>query len=276
MVAIPQNTNTTLHVIEHGEVAQVTRPYLGMSSLGHSCPRYLWYAFRWCYTEYHTPRKLRLFNRGHREEPAMIEQLNRKGIRFWGAQTEFTCAHGHCLGHCDGFCDKVIEAPKTVHLAEFKTISDTYMKKLKKDGVKLYSPAYYGQTQIYMKHANLTRCLFMAVNKNDDEYYIERIRYDENYAANLERKAENIILSEGPPPKQFESTWFECKWCAAKDICHNGMEVDHNCRTCQYCDLCPDGKWECSHIGLQITTSMQRLEHKCYERLHTIPEGASF
>lgn len=270
MVEIPDNTNTTLYMLENGEIAQQTRPYLGMSMLGHSCARYLWYTFRWCYTESHTPRKLRLFNRGHREEPAMIEQLQKIGIRIWGQQEEMITGHGHIKGHCDGICDRVIEAPKAHHLLEFKTVNDAGMKSMRKNGIKMHSAVYYAQVQMYMKHLNLTRCLFMAVNKNDDSYYIERIKYNENIATNIEKRAENIILSEGPPKKEFDSTWYECKWCSARGICFLDEDISESCRSCQHCDLCPKGRWECSKHTFPLTTNQQRLKLNCYERLDTI------
>ena len=55
--------------IESGEIEQTNRVYLGMSQMGHSCSRYLWYYFRWATVQKHTPRKLRIFSRGNHEEP---------------------------------------------------------------------------------------------------------------------------------------------------------------------------------------------------------------
>src|SRR5688572_4793950 len=63
------------------------RWHLGASIIGHECSRYLWFSFRWCARDEgeatkrdanshaNLGRKLRLFNRGHREEARFIEYL---------------------------------------------------------------------------------------------------------------------------------------------------------------------------------------------------------
>ena len=49
--------------------------HLGASILGRDCPREIWYSFRWVHREKHEPRMLRLFIRGHLEEPRFIALL---------------------------------------------------------------------------------------------------------------------------------------------------------------------------------------------------------
>ncbi|MCP4552487.1 MAG: oxidoreductase [Bacteroidetes bacterium] len=259
---------TTLQTIaDVGQQTTEHRPYLGMSQIGHSCERYLWYSFRWCYQEILSARILRLFERGHREEPAVIKALESAGIRVWGDQTEISTCHGHCKGHNDGICLGVIEAPKTEHLLEIKTMSDKYFKEMKKSGLKVSKPIYYAQMQMYMKHLKLKRGLFISVNKNDDDLYIERVYPDNELVKELERKAESIIFSELPPKKKYISTWYECKYCSAKNICHNGEYVEITCRTCECADLLPDGEWECAHHGISLSTGQQRLACSKYSIL---------
>ncbi len=258
---------TTLQRIEDtGSVVQLHRPYLGMSGLGHSCSRYLWYTFRWCYTTTHNARIVRLFGRGDREEPAIIKVLESVGVHVYGDQTEMSIIHGHCRGHVDGIAIGVIEAPKTEHIAEFKTMADKYFKELKKSKLKLSKPVYYAQLQMYMKHLKKKRGLFVSVNKNDDDMYIERVYPDPDKVDQLERIAEDVILSEAPPTKQFKPTWYECKWCDAKEICHQGIAVNINCRTCEYADIVPNG-WECSKHKIPLATGQQRLGCKAHDLL---------
>lgn len=247
---------------------QEPRPYLGASSLGHSCERYLWYAFRWCFQEDISERQARLFGRGHREEPIIIEMLQKVGIQFWGDQDEIVFAHGHAKGHRDGCCLGVLEAPKTPHLAEFKTMNDANFKEVIKSGVQVSKPSYYAQCQIYMQHFQLTRTLFVAINKNTDAAYFERLRIDHKFADSLERKAENIVLSELPPSKRFDPTWFECRWCSANKICHGSELVLQNCRTCQFIDIYPKGQWKCQkYDDLVLATDQQRLGCDKYKLL---------
>jgi len=274
MVALSElKKKTTLQAIEELSEKQELRPYLGASALGHSCERFLWYAFRWCYEEEISARIMRLFNRGHREEPEIVKTLAKVGITCYDDQAEVIFCHGHAKGHCDGKSIGIIEAPKTPHLNEYKTMSDKYFKDVCKVGVKASKPVYYAQMQIYMKYLKLTRALFIAVNKNDDSMYIERVHYDAEAAKELERKAENIVLSEEPPKKKFKPTWYACKFCSAKSICHGGGKIHKSCRTCVNCDIEPNGKWRCSALDLELSTSQQRLGCKKYEILECLNNG---
>jgi len=185
--------------------------------------------------------------------------LKSAGVDCWGDQESITGVHGHFLGHIDGKCRGVQEDVYETHLLEIKTMSDKNFKDINKKKLKQSKPVYFAQTQIYMKKLKLNKCLFIAVNKNDDSLYIEIINFDEGFADDLERKAEIIILSDAPPKKEYKPTWYECKWCSAKEICHKDMRVEVNCRTCTSCDILPEGKWECSKHGIPLTTEQQRV-----------------
>lgn len=266
MVKLSDKIKTTQSEIHKLTYIEHHRPYLGISIIGHSCMRYLWYSFRWCYPPaVLNSRKRRLFDRGHREEPVLIDVLQQVGITILSTQEECTAVHGHVKGHNDGLAIGVIEAPKTEHILEFKTMNDASFKTTCKTGVKQSKPVYYAQTQLYMKYFNKTRALFIAVNKNDDSLYIERIKYNKHDADNYAERAENIVLSEKPPERKFASSWYECKWCDAKEICHGNKEIETTCRSCKYCDILPQGKWECSLHDISLSTSQQRLACKKYE-----------
>ncbi len=266
MAKIPQNINT-ISKINKGTVKVELRPYLGMSQLGHSCSRYLWYSFRWCFKEELSARIIRLFNRGHREEPEVWKMLESVGVKCYGDQEEAEDIHGHCKGHIDGKCIGVIEAPKTEHLLEIKTMSDKYFKDVVKQGVKASKPIYYAQCQLYMKKFKLTRTLFVAVNKNDDSVYIERLKNVGFVADELLKKGESIILSEEPPVKMYKPTWWECRFCNANNICHNNAKPEVNCRTCDYLDLELKGEWSCNKHEKSRTTSQQRIPCDMYKKL---------
>ncbi len=258
---------TTLHKLNSPMIHQDSRPYLGASGLGHSCERFLWYNFRWCFNAEITSRLQRLFTRGHLEEPKIITELNKIGIITYGDQREFTTGNGHIKGHCDGFALRVPEAPKTEHLLEFKTVGSKSFAKLKKEGLKLYSKVYWAQVHIYMGEFDTTRCLHISVNKDNDDMYIERIYYDKEHHIALMKKGLNILFSEMPPPKEFGPTWYECKWCNAKDICHGSSAVQKTCRTCVHATILDKGKWGCILHDLILATDQQRLACKKYEQI---------
>jgi hypothetical protein len=270
MVILSQFKNKTLELLEGEPVESVHRPYLGMSKINHSCTRYLWYSFRWCYSNSFGGRQRRLFARGHREEPEIVKELEKIGIRCYDDQAGIVLAHGHGKGHIDGKCIGVPEAPLTEHLSEFKTMNDKNFKLMKKDHLEKSKPVYYGQCQIYMRKMKLTRTLFIAVNKNTDEMYIERVKLDKGFADDLERRAEFIVLSEDPPAKEFKPTWYECKWCDANSICHGKTQVQKNCRTCENVVLEQEGKWSCLAHVIMLSTEQQRNPCKFYSMLHCL------
>lgn len=253
---------TTLDLLESIEYPQTIRTYLGMSELGHPCNRYLWYRFRWCFFDKVSARMERLFDRGKREEAVVIENLRRIGYTVEGEQDEFVHAFGHCKGHWDGKVLGVIEAPKSWHVLEIKTMNDKYFKQLTKSNVKVAKPIYYGQSQLYMRKSGLKRTLFIAVNKNDDSTYVERIRIDEAYADDLLHKALEIILAPIPPIKVYKPTWYECKWCPAAQVCHYNANPPVTCRTCVASNPDNKGQWLCNETVL--TKQMQLNACKDY------------
>lgn len=252
MVQIAGFKKTTLSLLDAPVNVFERRPYLGMSEIGHSCTRFLWYRFRWAFTDEPSTRVRRLFNRGHREEPAIISELEKINYKVSELQKQFTYCYGHVQGHWDGKVENVVEAPKTAHVLEIKTMNDKAFKDVIKKGVKQSKPVYYAQAQLYMGHSKLKRCLFIAVNKNDDSYYIERIKADKTQLFLLNKRAMGVVLAELPPLRPFTSTWYECKWCSAYDICHKGAAPDVSCRMCIEAAPNNTGGWDCGSKELSI------------------------
>lgn len=263
---------TTKHLLDGGEVVEPQRPYLGMSGLGHFCSRYLWYGFRFTYKSSKTKRIIRLLKRGHREEEVLIGYLREVGIEVTNAQAEMVAGFGHIKGHNDGVAKGMPEAKKNPHVLEIKAIADTYFKALQKKGsIKKYSYVYYAQATLYMHHLKMNRCLFIVVNKNTDEIYIERIEYDPGEAEDLLRKGESILMAQVPPerPPHASQTYFECKWCDAKDVCYGKKPMEKSCRSCTHVDLEHEGKWSCglnpSEDQPIIPLEVQRVGCKHYQ-----------
>ena len=243
------------------------RPYLGCSQIGHHCNRYLWLSFRWCFKQEIPARLKRLFLRGHREEPEIVKELAQIGAYCYADQQEIVMVHGHMKGHTDGSCIGVIEAPKTEHLAEYKTASDKKFKEMVKLGVEKANPTYWGQLHIYMRKLGLTRALFIVVNKNNDEYHVERVTLNPAFADSLERKGFSIIVAEQPPAitSPCSKTYYLCKgrgtknWCDAYNVCHGITEPLPTCRTCIHIEIQDNGMWACDFHGIALSTGQQRL-----------------
>lgn len=244
------------------------RSHLGASLIGRKCTRELWYAFRWAKSVIHMGRIVRLFNRGHAEEPRFVALLLMIGCQVWqyddkGKQFKISDVYGHFGGSLDGVATGIPDIPiGEPCLTEFKTHSEKSFIKLRVDGVKIAKPEHYVQMQTYMHKMDLKYALYMAVNKNDDELYAEIIYYDQDVGPQHIRRAYHIV-SEVEAPKRISTNpaWFECKFCDYKGICHGKDIPAQNCRTCMYSTPLIDGskQWHCRLHLKDLDTNAQML-----------------
>ncbi len=210
--------------------AEPTRGYLGASSIGHHCERYLWYRFRYCCKPEFSGRMRRLFVTGDLEESRFRDDLIDIGCTVYtlgdsGDQYEVSALGGHFSGHMDGCALGIPEAPKTWHVLEFKTHNAKSFTKLKKEGVEKSKPQHYAQCQIYMHLTGMTRCLYLAKNKDTDELYSERSEYDKVLSESYIARARGIITNATPPSGISErSDYYQCKRCDARAICFGIQE----------------------------------------------------
>lgn len=229
------------------------RSHLGASQIGKPCSRELWYGFRWVKAPVFEGQILRLFNRGHLEEARMVAALLTIGCEVWqfdaeGKQFRITDHGSHFGSAIDGVVKGIPEMPNTPLLVEFKTHNEKSFTYLKANGLQGAKPEHYIQMQQYMGDYKLSHGLYIACNKNTDELYAEIIEFDKtNYEVYRER-AHQIIFTNRAPQRVNESpAWWQCKFCDFKDICHGTAVPEQNCRTCQYSDPRPDGKWYCKN-----------------------------
>lgn len=234
--------------MEMGDVLQEFRPYIGMSSLNGKCMRRTWYNFRWSCDRYVSKRVDRIFKRGDLEEARVIKDLREAGVKVTSCledQIELTDDTGHIKGHPDGVADNVPTAEKTTHLLEIKTMKHSLYTAYLKNGLEKSNPSYWGQIHTYMGELGLKRGLFIVTNKDNEERDYNRIKYDESVHKECMSNGLNILMSEFPPKKIGEVTWYECKMCACKGICHRGEPIKKTCRSCKHVNIEMEGDWSC-------------------------------
>lgn len=229
------------------------RYHLGASQLGAECERATWYNYRWFKPESFNGRMLRLFETGQLAEARFAADLEAIGIKVLatdpetGKQFRVEAHEKHFSGSLDGIATGIDpEDIEKRYILEFKTHNDKSFTDLVKHGVECSKRQHYVQMQVYMGLTHVSQALYLAVNKNNDELYSEVVAFKPCVFAALLDKAKNLIISTQPPEKiNNYPSFFKCKMCNFKDICHNNETPNKNCRTCIYSGPAKQGLWRC-------------------------------
>jgi hypothetical protein len=253
MAKIPERINTVQNLIDahHESLENKPRPHLGCSMLGHPCDRWLWLSFRWAVQPVFPGRILRLFRRGHREEETIIDDLRAIGVNIVEGEQSRVDFGSHVSGSVDAIINGgVPQAQQARHIGEFKTHSLKSFNDVSTKGVQKSKPEHYAQMQVYMHGTGINRALYVAVCKDNDSLYTERVRYDAEFAAKLVERGKRIALDDRmPPPISTDASWYQCKFCPAHSFCHDTKTTKHaNCRTCAHSTAMPNSTWRCERF----------------------------
>jgi len=262
---IPESNHSIQALVDkhHESQAEPPRGHMGCSQLGHPCDRWLWLSFRWAVQPKFPGRILRLFRRGQMEEATIVSDLRAIGLDVRGAgkqqaRVDFGC---HVSGSIDAIVESgVPEAPKKRHIAEFKTHSKKSFDDLEKNGVEKSKPEHWVQMQLYMHGTEIDRALYLAVCKDDDRIYTERINYDQEAAEKAVERGRRLALSDRmPEPISTDPSWYQCKFCDAHEFCHESKTTEHvNCRTCAHSTATKASEWHCAKWNAVIPVDAQR------------------
>ncbi len=249
------------------------RPHLGASLIGDDCERSLWMTFRWVSAPEHPGRILRLFETGELEEARMVADLRATGAEVHDRDEDGNqfrvAADPHVGGSMDAVAIKLIEAPKSWHVCEFKTHNSKSFADLKKNGVAKSKPRHYAQMQIYMLLTGIDRALYLAKNKDTEELYQERIKFDRAFAERMVAKGQRVVYAARPASRISEDpAWYICKFCDHHAVCHEGAAPEKNCRTCAHSTPLPEGGWRCEELGRPIDTDWQKLKDCSWYHVH--------
>lgn len=228
----------------HEDKKDLPRPHFGLSQAGHHCDRWLWLSFRWAVIPKFPGRIKRLFRRGHYEEYIIVEDLKAIGMNIIHTgedDQKRVIASKFVSGSLDGIIlSGVPEALNTEHVLEMKTHNKKSFDELEKSGVEKAKFIHFIQMQCYMRLERIERALYVAVCKDDDRLYTERIRLDKKIADTYITRCINLSRAERIPPRYTDdSSFYKCKMCAAHDFCFGSkLTKEVNCRTC--CHSTPD------------------------------------
>lgn len=202
------------------------RDYLGASILGEDCSRKIWYMLN-----YPRPvddaRVSRIFKVGHILEDYVVSLLELAGLKVWTKDQndeQFGFTHGKIAGHIDGVVQGLPESTMP-HLLEIKTANNNRFNMFLKGGCK-EEIKYFVQCQVYMYKMNLENCLFVVINKDNQELYFERIKLDKTYAQVALSRGEDIADAQEIPARKYgKPTDYRCKFCNYSKDCWNGIDA---------------------------------------------------
>lgn len=267
MAKLPDNVTThpiVTAIYAAYEKSEAPRAHLGASRIGESCSRRLWLEWRWCGQEAFPGRVRRMFDTGKREESRLIADLRAIGCEVMEGPTpdeqwRVSACDGHFGGSLDAAGRGFPDAPKTWAVIEFKTHNEKSFRALEAKGVQASKPIHYAQMTAYAGLAGMDRMVYVAVNKNTDEIYAERLHFDKTEFDRLMAKAQSIISAPVPPPRISEdASWYECKFCPFHAQCHGEARPAVTCRSCAHSTPVAGGAWHCARFDAEIPEDAQR------------------
>lgn len=269
---------TVQAIYQSYERKNASRPQrrLGASSIGQPCSRRTFYDFRWggIGGAGFDGRMLRLFETGHLAESRFADNLKAIGceVHLFDSTTNeqftFTAIGGHFVAKIDACVLGIPEAPKTWHNTSFKTHSEKSFNELAKKGVREAKPEHYAQLMVEMHLSGMERGLYLAVNKNTDELYSERIHYNKAEGEALIDYARSIVSASDAPPRGFDDPdKYPCTLCPHRQICwpsippHPAVVTKVSCRNCVHATAVVDesnvGIWKCERHAKTLSETEQ-------------------
>ena len=247
---------------------------IGASSIGDPCLRSIWLSWRGYDDKKFGGRMLRLFQTGHLQEERIQDDLKNAGFQVWthqedGNQFTYTDDTGHFVAKLDGVIKGVIGAEKTPHDLEIKTHSAKSYDEVKKKGVEKAKPVHFYQMQAGMMYSKLTRALYVALCKNDEDYHIERVKPDSAIREEIQRKITTLVNATIPPQGvSSDGGAYDCRWCDMKEVCTGAKKPIRTCRSCQHAVvILTEGKWGCMLSKEVLSLDQQRAACEDYEVL---------
>lgn len=207
--------------------AELPRPYLGASIVGHECLRRIQYDW-WCKPTL-AARTREIFDRGHYFEERTRRHLIAAGFRFSPPEMwAFSAAGGALRGHCDGI---IIHGPdlQGAYLIyplvwEHKCINTKNWRALERDGLEKTFPQYAAQVSLYQAYLDVPNpALFTATNADTCEWLHFPVPFNAERAQFWSDRAVNIIEATRAGellPRAFDdpNDW-RCKMCSHKERC---------------------------------------------------------
>jgi hypothetical protein len=268
MTALPSlQSATALAIAAHldGKAPYKDGESLRVTGLATACDRRLWYAYRWAHKSFSPEaRQRRLIESDMSRKTEIITLLMNAGLKVQTRDPQnwfkysARMAGGHLTAFFDGTATMVPEAPVTTHLLQVRIYSRKDWENWRRKGIRESEPSYFIKAQLGMRALGLTRALVVAENRDTKEIEAERINYDAALATSHEARAERIAVTDSPPARiSDDPDFWECRFCPAREVCHEAQQARRNCRTC-LASCVSEGGWGCARHGVDLSAEEQR------------------
>lgn len=259
--------------MERLEKLKPPRLHLGQSG-GGMCNRRQYYGWLWAHDRDIPAKGLRAIRDGINNEDIVAADIARTpGITLLtrdpetGRQFEVLDAGGHIAGHMDGVILGHPAAPKTPHVWECKVVNERKFKKFQsckqmygdKFALKNWDHVYWVQAQLYMLHGGYKRHWITVATAGARDWDATRTELDRDEAEYYAQRMVEMVecVDELPGRISDNPTAFDCKWCDARSICHEGAPVKRNCRTCRFSKPIEGPQWHCERHDKNLTAAEQ-------------------
>jgi hypothetical protein len=208
-------------------VAELPRPYLGASIVGHECARRIQYDW-WCKPELST-RMREIFDRGHYFEERSHQRLAAAGFKFAPPERlAFTALNGAFRGHADGI---ILDGPSLSGITliypcvwEHKCLGAKGWREVERHGLEKNHAHYLAQVALYQAYLDITApALFTALNADTCEWLHFTLPFDAERAQLWSDRALNIIEATRAGellPRAFDHpTDWRCRMCSHRERC---------------------------------------------------------
>lgn len=207
--------------------AELPRPYLGASIVGHDCLRRIQFDW-WCKPAL-TARTREIFDRGHQFEERTRRHLAAAGFKFALPEViSFSVLGGVFRGHADGI---IIHGPDLLGvylvyplLWECKALNAKNWRAIEREGLEKTFPQYAAQVSIYQAYLDVTNpALFTACNADTCEWLHFLVPFNAERAQLWSDRAVNVIeatrAGELLPRAYDDPSDWRCRMCPHTERC---------------------------------------------------------
>jgi hypothetical protein len=207
--------------------AELPRPYLGASIVGHECPRRV--QFDWWCKPVLAARVREIFARGHHFEAQSRDRLVAAGFKFAPPEVlGFSAVNGALRGNADGIIIAGPDLPGAYLiyplLWEHKAVNSKNWRALERDGLEKTFPQYAAQVSLYQAYLDITNpALFTALNADTCERLHFLVPFNAERAQLWSDRAVTVIeatrVGELLPRGFDDPKDWHCRMCPHAERC---------------------------------------------------------